>query len=96
MEFLMSVLSPVISILPFFTVIGSLVDSIILFLLIVAIYYVLSTRFFVLQCAFLNMILWPVGFVLSLIFYPWWWPVLYVVAFLLMMWNGKTKRREGR
>lgn len=94
MDILWAFLAPIISILPAFTVIGTLVSSTIIFVVLMVVYYVASTTIFVIPCAYLNMVLWPVGLILSIFRWPFGYTIAYIIAFVLMMLNGKRTRER--
>lgn len=80
---------PPISILPAFTVLGALVDSLPLLLAFVLAYYILSTRIISRVCTVLNAALWPIGFILSLVLWNWVYAILYAAAFVFLCWAAR-------
>lgn len=93
---LWSAFGPFISLLPVITLLYcSPIKSWWLFILILAAYYFLSTRVFPMVFAAINIILWIVGAVFSIIRLPWWYTVIYFVLFAFLVFARLYINKHG-
>ena len=90
---LLSYLLQAISLIPAFTVIGTFTGSFAVLFCATVFYYIVSAKLLPGPCALLNMVLWPIGFIIS---FSWHWAysIFYASAFAVLWFGAKHKGKE--
>lgn len=87
MDTIWGFVGPVVSLLPVFTITAIGIENGIAAIVALFVYYYLSTKFSAIFSV-INAILWPIGLIFCIVNRLWLYAVIYIIAFLYLLWNG--------